>query len=107
MINFNVFVGKIEKSFTAALKGEEQVKNLIYYWGISSYLFFYFVVEKTIKSVDLKFIDISLSAIAIIYFAWHVYVLRKCSPKKPKISKEEKKRLRKEAWRNAPRSFMS
>jgi len=87
----------IETSFRKALKGEEEVKTLIYRWAVISYAVAYFIVNKAIMAIDLKFIDITLSALAICFFAWHFYVLRKCTPKEPVISKEEKKRLKEEA----------
>lgn len=82
---------KIEDSFKRAIKGEESVNIIIWWWGVIAYLFAYFVVDKMIKSIDIRAIDILVSLIAVIYFCWHFYVLRKCRPKKPKLSKEERK----------------
>ena len=91
------FFEKVESSFKASLKGQETVDILIYYWGIPAYLFTYFIIERIIKMNSIRFIDITLSLITASYFAWHIYALRKCAPKKPKISDEEKKALRIEA----------
>ncbi len=99
-------LNKIESSFRASLKGEESTKNLIYWWGFISYFFFYFIIDKIILAVDLRLIDIVLSAIGIIYFAWHIYALKKCSPKKPKLTEEEKKKLHEDRWGKAGRAFM-
>ncbi len=96
----------IKQSFIAATKGQETIKNLIWRFGIPAYVVFYFMVEKTIKSVDYKFVDLLLSIIGVLYFSWHIFVMFRCSPKKPQISKEEKRRLRQEAIRNAPRKFI-
>jgi len=103
--NLNELLNKIELSFKASLKGEETIHNLIWWWGFVGYFVFYFIVDKIIKMTDVRIVDVALSAVGMIYFLWHIYAMRKCSPKKPKISKEEKKRLRAEAWNNAPRKF--
>lgn len=88
---------KIETSFRAAMKGEETTSNLIRWWGIVAYLLSYFVVDRLILGVNNRSLDVTLSVIGIIYFSWHIYVLRKCSPKKPKLSKEEKEYLKRQA----------
>lgn len=99
-------LNKIENSFRASLKGEESTKNLIYWWGFISYLIFYFIIDEIILLVDLRLIDIVLAAIGVIYFTWHIYALKRCSPKKPKLTDEEKKKLQEDRWRKAGRAFM-
>ncbi|MBM5781968.1 MAG: hypothetical protein FJ368_00925 [Pelagibacterales bacterium] len=91
------FFEKIKLSFKASLKGEENPKVLIYYWGLVSWFTAFFVIDKIIKINDIRVIDVSVSILTIIYFVWHIYVLKKCSPKKPKLTKEEKKKLKEEA----------
>lgn len=97
---------KIETSFKAAMKGEESTSILIKWWGISSYLVAYFIVERLVLKVDSRVVDVALSAITMLYFIWHIYVLRKCSPKKPKLSKEEKQYLRREARKNLGKKIL-
>lgn len=97
---------KIDASFRACLKGEEDIKVVIRWWGFIGYAFFYLVVDTLVLKINYRFIDLILSWIGVVYFIWHIYVLVKCSPKKPKLTKEEKKKIREEKWRNAPRSFM-
>lgn len=97
---------KIDVSFRAALKGQESIQIVIRWWGIFAYAIFYLGIDTLILKVNSRFLDLLLSWIGITYFIWHIYVLIKCSPKKPKISAEEKKKIREEKWRNAPRSFM-
>jgi hypothetical protein len=97
---------KIENSFKASIKGEEDIKTLIRWWGFLGYFFFYFVANKIIKASDLIFIDVAVSSIATIYFSWHIFAMIKCSPKKPKLSKEEKRELRKKQLKEAPKAFM-
>jgi len=99
-------LNKVETSFKAALRGEEDVNTLMYRWGAISYIIAYFIVNKAIMAIDLRFIDITLSVLAICYFAWHFYVLRKCTPKKPEISKEEKQRLKIEARKDMGKRFL-
>jgi predicted membrane protein len=90
----NSIFNKVKASFKAAMKGEETTSNLIKWWGISSYLISYFVVNRIIKINNIRAIDVIISILMMIYFAWHIYVLKKCSPKKIKLTKEEKKLLR-------------
>ncbi len=102
----NEILRKIEASFRASLKGQESQSTLIRWWGIPSYFIFYFVIKTLIFKIDIRFVDLMLSSIAMIYFLWHIFALIKCSPKKPKLTKEEQKILREERRRNLPRSFM-
>lgn len=97
---------KIDASFRACLKGQEDIKVVIRWWGLLAYAFFYLIVDTVILKVDSKFVDLLLSWIGIVYFIWHIYAVIKCSPKKPKLTKEEKKKIREEKWKNAPRSIM-
>ena len=102
----NVIFGKIETSFKLALQGKETVKNLLWWWGGVAYLVTYFITDRLISSVDSRFVDVLLSVLTVVYFAWHFYVLRKCAPKKPKLSKEEKKKLRIEARKELGKKFL-
>jgi hypothetical protein len=91
------FLGKIEASFKAAMKGEEATQNLIWWWGSIGYFVAFFVADRVVKISNIKFVDVSVSLLMVVYFSWHFYVLKKCAPKKPKLSKEEKRILREEA----------
>ena len=93
----NAFFNKIETSFKAATKGEESVHNMIWWWGVCGYMVAFFIVNRIVKVSDSIIIDIIVSLLMVIYFVWHFYAMRKCAPKKPKLSKEEKKKLREEA----------
>jgi hypothetical protein len=42
----------------------------------------------------------------IIYFIWHIYALKKCSPKKVKLTKEEKEKLKIERRKELPRKII-
>ena len=96
----------IENSFTQATKGTESLNNVIRYWGIIAYLVTYFIVNKAVIAIDIHFIEVSISVLTIVYFSWHIFAIRKCSPKKVKLSKEEKKRKKIENKHNRAKSIM-
>lgn len=100
------FFKKIKYSFAQANNGEEDVYLLVNKWGIYSYIIFFFVVDNIVKFNQIKLIDLLISSFAIVYFSWHIYALIKCKPTKPKISDEEKKKIRKEKIKNMPKSFL-
>lgn len=102
----NALLNKIDASYKAAMKGQESVHNIIWWWGIVGYLVSYFIIDRIIKINDFRALDIIISLMMVVYFSWHIYVLRKCSPKKPKLTKEEKKKMRIEARKNFGKSFM-
>lgn len=97
---------KIEASFKRAMNGEERLETVIWWWGVLGYLVAYFIVDKIVKVSDLRSIDIIVSILTVIYFSWHIYVLRKCAPKKPQLSKEEKERIRLEQRRLRWKKFL-
>ena len=99
-------LNKIESSFKLALKGQESPSTLIRNWGVIAYLIAYFVVNKIIRVNQYRFIVVTLAMVMVCYFIWHIYVLVKCSPKKPKLSKEEKAKIREEGRKDYTKSFM-
>lgn len=96
---------KIIASFKSSLKGEESTQILIWWWGVIGYLVAYFIIERLIKISGLHLADALLSLVMITYFSWHIFALKKCSPKKTKPSKEEKQKLKIEARKNLGKSF--
>ena len=84
----------LKNSFIFANKGEENVDFLIWIWGVPSYIISYFVINKSILAVNNLWFDYSLSILISIFYIWHIYVVKKCAPKKPKLTKEEKKQLK-------------
>lgn len=102
----NEILNRIETSFKAAMRGEELIRRLVWWWGLIGYLVAYFVVDRIIKINNIVFIDVVLSLLTVVYFSWHVYVLKKCSPKKPILSKEEKKRAREESRKDFGKRMM-
>lgn len=101
----NDIFSKVEASFKAALRGEESTSALIYWWGISAYVVA-FIANKIIRASHIYLFGAVVSAVLICYFVWHIYVLKKCSPKKPKLTKEEKQKLRAERRKEFPRKLM-
>ncbi len=101
----NDIFSKVEASFKAALRGEESTSALIYWWGISAYVVA-FIANKIIRASHVYLFGAVVSAVLICYFVWHIYVLKKCSPKKPKLTKEEKRKLRAERRKEFPKKLM-
>jgi predicted membrane protein len=101
----NIF-SKIKESFKAALSGQETTNNLIRWWGVIAYLVAFFIFDGAIKMLNIYAVTVVLSVIAIIYFTWHIYVLKKCSPKKPKLTKEEKQKIKEEKRKELGKKMM-
>ncbi len=103
---FRQYLLKAEDSFKRSLKGQEDTKILIRYWGIPAYIFFYFVIDWLINVTNIFIIDLVFSSLAVIFFAWHIYAMFKCKPKKKKLTKEEKEELRKDRAKRLSKSFI-
>ncbi|MDX2083455.1 MAG: hypothetical protein SFV53_05680 [Rickettsiales bacterium] len=101
----NRIFSKIETSFIAAIKGQESTDKLIYWWGVIGYVAA-FLINKIIKLAHLYLFGVIVSGVLIFYFIWHIYVLKKCSPRKPKLSKEEKQKLRQERRKELGKKLM-
>ncbi len=99
------FFDKVEMSFKSALAGKESINTLIWCWGVAGYVISYLVLNKLVRMSNYRALDILISLVPIVYFSWHIYVLRKCAPKKPKLSKEEKAKKSAEARKNFVKSF--
>lgn len=97
---------KIDASFRKATKGEESINTLIWWWGALSYIFAFFVADRLIVKIDLTSVDMIISVLMLTYFIWHLYALKKCTPKKPQLTKEEKKILRQEARKQWGKKFL-
>lgn len=97
---------KIETSFKAAMRGEESTSILIKWWGVPAFLLSFFVIDRIVMTFDNRITDVSISSLVVLYFSWHIYVLKKCSPKKPKLTKEEKAYLKREARKNLGKKIL-
>lgn len=100
------FFFKIEASFKKAMRGEESVQILIWWWGVIGYLVAFFIARKLIRAINFHVADVVISLLMITYFSWHFYVLKKCAPKKPKLTTEEKRRLKEERRREMGKRVM-
>ena len=87
-------LNKIKISFINSTKGLENFSVITWYWGALTYFLAYFVFNKLLKKTNLSFLIYSISIFFIIYFIWHIYASIKCSPKRPKLSKEEKEKFK-------------
>lgn len=100
------FIAKAELSFKKACRGKEEIKILIRYWAIPSYIFFFFGIDSLVVSINFLVIDLVLSSFAVIFFSWHMFAMIKCKPKKKKLTTEEKKELKKNKRKNLSKSVM-
>ena len=97
---------RIEYSFKKASKGNEEINILIWCWGLSAYVLSYFVFDQFIKNINSVFVDNTVGVVVSIFFMWHIFVLKKCTPKKQKLSKEEKKKLREKGRKEFGKKFL-
>lgn len=97
---------KIDASFKRAMKGEEHINVVIYWWGVIGYLVAFFIASKAIRAINYRSVDIIISLLMVVYFGWHFYVTRKNAPKKPKLTKEEEERIKLERRKDFGRRFM-
>jgi hypothetical protein len=97
---------RVEASFRAAMRGEESTTVLIKKWGIPAFLISFFVADQLVMYFDQRVVDVSISALVTLYFVWHIYVLKKCSPKKPKLTKEEKDILKRQARKDLGKKIL-
>ena len=81
---------KISGSFRNAMSGKEVVNNLIYWWGGIAYVTSYFIINPIILKFDSAWIDVPTAVVAMIYFIWHIYVLKKCTPKTKTYQRRKK-----------------
>lgn len=94
------------ESFNKSNQGKETVSNLIWKWGIPSYLIAFFVIEKIIRIKGLFILDVLIVAVIFCFYTWHIYAIHKCKPPKPKLTKEEKKLLKEKKKREFKKRFI-
>ncbi|MFT6077001.1 MAG: fatty acid desaturase [Myxococcota bacterium] len=86
---------KAKKSFFLASKGKEDLKIVLWAWGIGAYVTSFFV-NKLIIFTGIPLMQWIISIIAIAYFIWHIVALKKCSPKKTPLTNAEKEQYKKD-----------
>ncbi len=97
---------KFIKSFNTAWNGKEKLSNIFLWWGGVAYLVTYFFLRPIVKNFDVAIIDYTISSIISIYFIFHIVLIRKNCPKKPKLTKKEKKALKAEKKKNRSKTFI-
>ncbi len=97
---------KVEQSFHKIKQGKEDLNKVLWHWGGFAYVFAFFILDFLVKKINFKFIDVLISVLAVAYFIFHLYALKKCAPKKPEISKEEKERLKRQAKMERGKRFL-
>ena len=96
----------IEDSFKRIMRGEEGLNVVIWSWGLFAYVISFFIFDHFVRVVDYRSFDIFISFAAVVYFCWHIYALVKCTPKKPKLTDEEKKQLKLKAKMERGKKFL-
>jgi hypothetical protein len=95
---FEKYFSIIKTHFNLAHNGKEELAVVLWVWGGGAYLISFFI-DKLILLINLLLIKWIISMLMIAYFAWHIVVIRKCSPKKPPLSLEEKEKLKKDRFK--------
>lgn len=81
----------ISSSFLKASRGEESL-NALTWWGVIIYIFSLFILEtRILPKISFLPLAFAIDLTALLFFIWHIYVIRKCLPKEAKLSKEDKK----------------
>jgi hypothetical protein len=87
-------LNKVKTSFIKSTKGLESFSVITWYWGAIAFFLAYFIFDKVVRKFNQSFFVYPLSVFFIIYFVWHIYATIKCAPKRPKLTKEEKEKLK-------------
>ena len=92
---FRKYFSLLKHHFIIAQKGEEDLAIVLWVWGGGAYLLSFFI-NNLILLTKIMFVKWVVAILIITYFIWHIVIVRKCTPKKPPLSKEEKERLKKD-----------
>lgn len=93
------------ESFNKALKGKEKINNIYIWWGIIPYLMCYFIIQPLINFSQIYFIDFILALVPVLYFIFHIFLINKNKPKKIKLTKAEKKKIKEDRFKSLVRKF--
>jgi hypothetical protein len=85
----------IKHHFDLVHDGKEDLVIVLWIWGGGAYLATFFI-NKLILFTKLLVLKWLICLLVIAYFVWHIIIIRRCSPKKPPVSAEEKERLKKD-----------
>lgn len=92
---FKNFLEIIKTDFQRIQKGEENLNKVIWLWGGLAYIAAFFI-SKLVILIKIAFVKWLIAILAIIYFIWHILAVRRCSPKEPELTEEEKAALKKD-----------
>jgi len=95
---FGKYLSIVKNHFNLAHNGKEELAIVLWVWGGGAYLISFFI-DKLVLFISLLFVKWIISMLVIAYFVWHIIVIRRCSPKKPPLSLEEKERLKKDRFK--------
>ena len=95
---FESHLPKIKHHFDLVHDGKEDLVIVLWVWGGAAYLASFFI-NKLILFISIIFIKWVLSLLVIAYFVWHIIIIRRCSPKKPPLNKEEQDRIKKDRFK--------
>jgi len=90
---FEKYTPQIKQHFDLVRDGKEDLVIVLWVWGGFAY-FLSFLISGLVSFIHLIFVKWILCAMVIAYFVWHIIIIRRCSPKKIPLSKEEKKKLK-------------
>lgn len=91
--------------FNLAWNGQEEIKNIFWWWGVFAYFICYFVVDNLLKISPFRIIDIFLCLLISSYFTLHIILIKKNTPKKPELTKEEKAAIKEELRKTRLKRF--
>ncbi|MFT5702938.1 MAG: hypothetical protein ACJAZX_000670 [Rickettsiales bacterium] len=96
---------KLKNSFGLASSGKEELNIVLWLWGGISYVVAFFA-NAIILSINIDLIQLILAIIIISYFIWHIIVIKRCSPKKIRLTKEEKIQLKNDRYKRWVRKLL-
>ena len=89
------YIPQIKHHFYLAHHGKEDIIIVLWVWGGGAYLSSFFVYKLNIF-INISFIQWIISILVMTYFVWHIFIIRKCSPKNPPLTDKEKEERKKD-----------
>jgi hypothetical protein len=99
----NHFIKSLQKTWS----GKEKINNVFIWWGGVPYILCYFIANPIINSNAFSIIKILISAIIVIYFAFHIVIIRKNRNIAPTLTKKEKESLKLERKKNRGKRILN
>ena len=99
------YAPRIKHHFDLAHHGKEDIVIVLWVWGGGAYLLSFFIY-KFAMLIHIPLIQWIIAIAVTAYFAWHIFVIRKCSPKKPPLSDTEKEARKKDRTKRFIRKLL-